>query len=425
VKVRMIPVILLVILLASAQGMLLAQEDTYNPDGPNTPTAICTHNNPASEPTNRDYAAAEQVLDPALDYYAVFCTEAGAVYVDLLEDETPITVNNFVFLAQNGYYNNTTFHRVLEGFMAQGGDPTATGSGGPGYQFEDEFLPALTFDRPGLLAMANAGPGTNGSQFFLTTVPTPHLNGGHTIFGRVLRGQANVRALRLRDPGDPAAAQTPGASLTTVVIITDPAQVILDEGSTTALTRDEVIAALDAADTLLAGGAESFLENLKLSQTTDELLAAASAELSPALEAVLVNNNHQYRVGSVFNNFTCDLTNLDFYSIGYTIDAFASPNDAAAALADETFPQTQVLAGLAGPQSNPGLPNPYYSGPVTVCDTAAVRSVTHYLRGGYLITVEATLPPESSGLQALDQVFGSVLGTYESLLGDLYYRDIE
>lgn len=424
-KSRLLPVCVLVMLLVSTHGMLLAQDDTYNPDGPNTPAAICTHSTPAPEPVTREYAAAEQTLDSELDYYALFCTEAGPVYVDLLEDETPITVNNFVFLAQNGYYNNTTFHRVLEGFMAQGGDPTATGSGGPGYQFEDEFLPALSFDRPGLLAMANAGPGTNGSQFFLTTVPTPHLNGGHTIFGRVLRGQANVRALRLRDPGDPAAAQTPGATLTTVVIITDPTLVILDAGSTTALTREDVITALDAADTLLANGAESFLENLKVSQTTDELLAAAAEDLRPALEAALVNNNHQYRVGSVFNNFTCDMTNLDFFSIGYTIDAFASPNDAAAVLADENFPQTQVLAGLAGPQSNPGLPNPYYSGSVTVCDTAAVRNVTHYLRGGYLITVEATLPPESSGLQALDQVFGSVLGTYESLLGDLYYRDIE
>src|SRR5688572_14124487 len=120
------------------------------------------------------------------------CTDAGAIYIDLLEDFAPATVNNFVFLAQNNYYDNTIFHRVLEDFMAQGGDPTGTGSGGPGYQFRDEFAPFLTFDRPYLLAMANAGAGTNGSQFFITTAETPHLDFRHTIFGDVLEGQENV-----------------------------------------------------------------------------------------------------------------------------------------------------------------------------------------------------------------------------------------
>jgi cyclophilin family peptidyl-prolyl cis-trans isomerase len=110
-----------------------------------------------------------------------------------------VTVNNFVFLAQQGYYNGTTFHRVLEDFMAQGGDPTGTGMGGPGYQFEDEFSD-LTFDKAGLLAMANSGPNTNGSQFFITYGPTPHLNGLHTIFGQIIEGMDVVNELTRRDP---------------------------------------------------------------------------------------------------------------------------------------------------------------------------------------------------------------------------------
>ena len=100
-----------------------------------------------------------------------------------------MTVNNFVFLARDGFYNNVIFHRVIPGFMIQGGDPNGTGTGGPGYQFQDEFDSSLVFDRTGILAMANAGPGTNGSQFFITVAPTPHLNGAHTIFGEVTGGQ--------------------------------------------------------------------------------------------------------------------------------------------------------------------------------------------------------------------------------------------
>jgi len=139
-------------------------------------------------------------IDPAKSYEAVFKTEMGDFRVRLFPDEAPVTVNNFVFLARQGYYNNTTFHRVLPGFMAQGGDPTGTGAGGPGYSFEDEFDPDLQFDRPGLLAMANRGPDTNGGQFFITYAPTPHLSGLHTIFGEVVEGAEVLNGLRPRDP---------------------------------------------------------------------------------------------------------------------------------------------------------------------------------------------------------------------------------
>ena len=137
----------------------------------------------------------QMLLDSSSDYAADFRTNYGNFRVDLLVTQTPITVNNFVFLAQQGFYDGLTFHRVIENFMIQGGDPTGNGTGGPGYAFQDEIVPGVVFDAPGKLAMANAGPGTNGSQFFLTTVPTPHLNGNHTIFGTVTEGQAVVDAI--------------------------------------------------------------------------------------------------------------------------------------------------------------------------------------------------------------------------------------
>ena len=113
-------------------------------------------------------------------------TAKGDININLLPDKSPVTVANFVNLAKKGYYNGLTFHRVIENFMAQGGDPNGTGTGGPGYQFEDEVDNGLNFSKAGKLAMANAGPGTNGSQFFITTVPTEWLNGNHTIFGEVM-----------------------------------------------------------------------------------------------------------------------------------------------------------------------------------------------------------------------------------------------
>jgi len=140
-------------------------------------------------------------IDITKRYTATFEMEDGGEFVvELFANKAPITVNNFVFLAREGFYDGTTFHRVLDDFMAQGGDPTGTGAGGPGYSFEDEFSDDLVFDREGLLAMANSGPNTNGSQFFITFAPTPHLNGRHTIFGQVIEGMDVVYGLTRRDP---------------------------------------------------------------------------------------------------------------------------------------------------------------------------------------------------------------------------------
>jgi cyclophilin family peptidyl-prolyl cis-trans isomerase len=143
----------------------------------------------------------DMVIDPAKQYTAIVETENGQIVLDLFADAAPLAVNNFVFLAREGWYDGITFHRVLEGFMAQAGDPSGTGFGGPGYAFVNETAPDLTFDREGLLAMANAGPDTNGSQFFITFGPTEQLNGGYTIFGEVREGMDVVNQISFRNPG--------------------------------------------------------------------------------------------------------------------------------------------------------------------------------------------------------------------------------
>jgi len=126
-------------------------------------------------------------------------TEKGDIHATVFADQTPLTAASFLNLAKRGYYNGVAFHRVIANFMIQGGDPTGTGSGGPGYRFEDECKPELKHDKPGILSMANAGPGTNGSQFFITHLPTPHLNGKHTVFGEVTKGQEVVNAISRGD----------------------------------------------------------------------------------------------------------------------------------------------------------------------------------------------------------------------------------
>ena len=139
-------------------------------------------------------------IDPKKKYKARLDTDKGVMVIDLFADKAPKTVNNFVFLAREGYYDGLIFHRVLNDFMAQGGDPTGTGSGGPGYKFEDEFHISLKHDKPGILSMANAGPNTNGSQFFITHVPTPWLDKKHSVFGQVVEGLDVLMAIPARDP---------------------------------------------------------------------------------------------------------------------------------------------------------------------------------------------------------------------------------
>lgn len=142
----------------------------------------------------------EMVIDPEKDYTATLHTDKGDIVFKLFAERAPRTVNNFVFLAREGFYDDTIFHRVISNFMAQGGDPTGTGTGGPGYRFADEFHPELRHDKAGVLSMANAGPNTNGSQFFITHLPTPHLDKRHSVFGQVTEGMDVLLSIPDRDP---------------------------------------------------------------------------------------------------------------------------------------------------------------------------------------------------------------------------------
>ncbi|WP_442508964.1 peptidylprolyl isomerase [Novipirellula sp. SH528] len=130
---------------------------------------------------------------------ATFDTTKGKIRIELFDDKTPKTVENFEKLCEKKFYDGLSFHRVIPDFMIQGGCPEGTGTGGPGYKFEDEFHPELKHDGPGVLSMANAGPNTNGSQFFITHLATPHLNGKHSVFGKVIEGQDVVDSIKQGD----------------------------------------------------------------------------------------------------------------------------------------------------------------------------------------------------------------------------------
>jgi peptidyl-prolyl cis-trans isomerase B (cyclophilin B) len=144
-------------------------------------------------------AAPQRIIDPAKTYTAAVRTSKGDLTITLAAAEAPLTVNNFVFLSCTGYFDGLTFHRVVDNFVVQGGDPRGDGTGGPGYRFADEFSPGLRHNAAGILSMANSGPATNGSQFFITLGPQPHLDDRHSVFGRVATGMETVRNIRQGD----------------------------------------------------------------------------------------------------------------------------------------------------------------------------------------------------------------------------------
>jgi cyclophilin family peptidyl-prolyl cis-trans isomerase/protein-disulfide isomerase len=156
-------------------------------------------------------------INPRKQYIATLETEKGEIVLQLYPDRAPLAVNSFVFLAQSGWYDGITFHRVIPGFLAQSGDPSGTGQGNPGYLFKNEVDPKLNFDQAGMVAMANSGPDTNGSQFFITFVPMSNLNGSYTVFGRVLSGMDVLAKLTPRDP-QPGVVLPPGDKLIKVTI---------------------------------------------------------------------------------------------------------------------------------------------------------------------------------------------------------------
>ncbi len=159
--------------------------------------------------------APEMVIDSKKTFTATFKTDKGDIVCSLYAAKVPKTVNNFVFLAREGFYDGTIFHRVINDFMVQGGDPTGTGMGGPGYKFNDEFHSSLRHNGPGVLSMANAGPNTNGSQFFITHVATPWLDNKHSVFGQVVKGLDVLLSIPERNPSNPEYA---GVVLQTIEI---------------------------------------------------------------------------------------------------------------------------------------------------------------------------------------------------------------
>jgi cyclophilin family peptidyl-prolyl cis-trans isomerase len=408
--------VLLAALFALGLGAVSAQDE--NPDTTSeSPAVVTSEGTPASlceaagEPEvliDNQFAQPDEVLEEGTDYRAIFCTDAGAIYVDLYEKQSPVAVNSFLFLATNGYYNQTIFHRVIEDFMAQGGDPTGTGSGGPGYQFNDEFEPFLIFDRPGLLAMANAGTdpqtgtGTNGSQFFITTAETPHLDYRHTIFGEVLEGYENVESILLRDP----AAGGDATRIDTVLIVTDPSLVETTYEGVEAAAQADVEEALSsdsilAAATALFGqfpGEEVAVETTSLSP--EEAVAAAPNSVKTPLESFLAENEVEYVVSSTMTTPSCSLDIIPFISIGYTVYATPSAEIATAAL-DKA--DTAVL-GVANGQSTVGglaYDRPVYTGETTACDVGATAGRVFYTRGRYIIEAETVIPADAQFAPAM------------------------
>ena len=388
-----------------------------------TPAELCQAALPAADPETREFTQADQVLQPDVDYRAIICTEAGPVYVDLFEQYTPVTVNSFVFLAQKGYYNNTTFHRVIQDFMAQGGDPTATGTGGPGYQFKNEIVGFLTFANPGVLAMANAGPDTNGSQFFITTAPAEHLNLQYNVFGQVLEGQENVAAIKLRDPDT---ATEPGSKLDTVIIVTDPSTVKTTYETPVIATQDEVKAAFDKIAGLLPPDTLSVDSTASGIFTSDQVIAAAPEAEQTALTDFLSRHNFEYRVSNKVVNAKCDLTNAGFMSVGYTLDAYASSEDAAAALADTELEQLSLQNGFTESAKSEKLTYPLFKETTTECDVSALRAMTYWQRGHFIATVEITVPADSNVAQSPDLALlqGVGMQIYEPILSDVLKREI-
>lgn len=198
---------------------IISETKTQNPEPTTEPIKAKSNNNCESgiESIKQYSDTPPKAIDPAKDYTATIeMAKGGVILIELYAKYVPDTVNNFVFLAKDGFYDCVTFHRVIPGFMAQTGDPTGSGSGGPGYRFEDEFNPKLRHDSEGILSMANAGPNTNGSQFFITFAATPHLDGAHTVFGKVIEGMDVVKNISVRDP---SSASTPGDAIRTITIV--------------------------------------------------------------------------------------------------------------------------------------------------------------------------------------------------------------
>jgi cyclophilin family peptidyl-prolyl cis-trans isomerase len=385
-----------------------------------TPEEICTEATAnIQEPAVRTFAQAEQVLKDGVDYWAVFCTEKGPIYVDLLEDDAPITVNSFVFLAQQGYYNNTTFHRVLPGFMAQGGDPTGTGAGDPGYSFVNETKKELVFDRPGLLAMANAGPDTNGSQFFITVVPADYLNGSYTIFGQVFQGQDVVELIRLRDPEQQP--DYPGDTLQTIVIVEDPATVaaVVDGIPTLdhfqALLAQQVVSQVSDQYALDA----DFSHTYDLTQEAESWTDEGGAAFVDFMKGYLQEHGFQGTAAALLLQNQCPATPQEgpIWAVGFQVSDYGTADQAQAVLTDNTLADQFVQAGVFQKYADE-LDGRLFSIPTPAdqwCGPNGVYYRYQMTQGRYLLTVDTVV--DSSILS--DQTSPTVLEFMDYLMNGL------
>jgi cyclophilin family peptidyl-prolyl cis-trans isomerase len=395
----------IVFLISSLAVMTAFAQDDTTPTA-QTPEAICESATPQT-PATRSYSASpEYVLEDGVNYYALLCTAYGPIYIDLFENLTPKTVNNFVFLADSGYYDNLTFHRVINDFMVQGGDPEGTGRGGPGYQFEDEFVTFLTFDRPGLLAMANAGANTNGSQFFVTTVVTDWLNYNHTIFGEVIYGQSNAQAI-------PATEVEPNVALDTILIITDPATVDVEYPETQSFEREEIITLFDEFISI-----NVLTQDESLSGELEDFPATLDEAVSDDVRALLDEYNYQYTIGNKQVNEACDLETLPLEYLTYQIHVFETSDDARQAVLDERF-----LSLLNNGNTSNDIVMDYSSlkGQLWSADGSCVDDVTtatiYRALGQFVSVLQVSYPADS---QFDEQVLDSLFIDLDSLFFDLY-----
>lgn len=398
---------------AATQELMVFNEDAQ------TPQELCDAAT-VTEPATRAFAGAENVIKVGVDYRAILCTGKGAVYVDLFEDIAPKTVNNFVFLTQQGFYNNSNFHRVIADFMVQGGDPVGNppGTGGPGYQFEDEFAAFVTFDRPGLLAMANSGPGTNGSQFFVTTAATNWLDFKHTIFGEVLEGYDTVLSIDVRDP---ETATEPGVALNTVLIVTDPASVITTYQAPASVlaAAEDVAAALDSATTTTPLPVDITVAEPQGVITTEALVAAAPEDQQANLAAYYAERNFQYRATLGLNNDQCN-PQYFFSSLRYTIDAYTTAADATTVITDAALDASNTAPDFT---LEPSF-SPVFVRPATDCAGAEGQEGRLYLqRGRYIIIIEGIIPATVLTQATMEAVLSNAAGVFETPLVNIYRNE--
>lgn len=386
--------------------------------GAQTPTALCETAIPnVTEPETRTYDAPEAVLEPDVDYRAIFCTEQGAIYVDLYEDFTPVTVNNFVFLANQGYYNNTTFHRVIADFMIQGGDPEGTGMGGPGYEFQNEYVPFLNFAQPGVLAMANAGPDTNGSQFFITRVPYQYLDGDYTVFGRVLEGQDVVLNVTDRDPDT---ASELGDTLHTILIVTDPSTVETTYAPPALFTGDQTFEQI--ANLLPAESGFTQLEQgTGLFTGSEEAVGQFDESAQEGAAAWYGLAGFEYEAGGTWQVGTCP-EEPELFGLGFRLLDWGSAENATAAVQDASLTDFMTAQGYTLYETDESV----LSGPLftrntgAFCDKPGIQARYIFPEGRYILIVDIMV---DENVEALDQlpllIKTNFSDTLEGLVADI------